>query len=220
MSTHARYGGVVPELASREHLRAIVPCVRLALEQSSTKLKDLAAIAVTQGPGLVGSLLVGMTYAKALCAGRKASADRGESYRRTHPRGAQPESRSSCPRSRWSSAAATRISLKYARAFVLPPARKDPRRCRRRGFRQGREAARVRLSRRPGDRQACAARRSPRGAFHARKDERQHARLQLQRNQDRGAALGGSARYGRRDRRAARAARLERIAHPPKNGSP
>jgi len=66
MATHSKYGGVVPELASREHLRAIVPAVRLALEESATRLEDLAAIAVTQGPGLVGSLLVGMTYAKAL----------------------------------------------------------------------------------------------------------------------------------------------------------
>jgi len=66
IATHAKYGGVVPELASREHLRAIVPVVRMALEQSSTRLGELAAIAVTQGPGLVGSLLVGMTYAKAL----------------------------------------------------------------------------------------------------------------------------------------------------------
>src|SRR5580700_8079253 len=66
MSTHSKYGGVVPELASREHLRAIVPAVRLALEESGARLEDLAAIAVTQGPGLVGSLLVGMTYAKAL----------------------------------------------------------------------------------------------------------------------------------------------------------
>src|ERR1700685_1628803 len=66
LATHGKYGGVVPELASREHLRAIVPVVRMALQQSSTRLGDLAAIAVTQGPGLVGSLLVGMTYAKAL----------------------------------------------------------------------------------------------------------------------------------------------------------
>ena len=66
MATHAKYGGVVPELASREHLRAIVPVVRAALEESSTRLGDLGAIAVTQGPGLVGSLLVGITYAKAL----------------------------------------------------------------------------------------------------------------------------------------------------------
>jgi N6-L-threonylcarbamoyladenine synthase len=66
MATHARYGGVVPELASREHLRAIVPAVRMALEEAGTRLADLDAIAVTQGPGLVGSLLVGITYAKAL----------------------------------------------------------------------------------------------------------------------------------------------------------
>lgn len=70
MATHARYGGVVPELASREHLRAIVPLVRLALEEAHVQLDALAAIAVTQGPGLVGSLLVGITYAKALALAR------------------------------------------------------------------------------------------------------------------------------------------------------
>jgi N6-L-threonylcarbamoyladenine synthase len=66
IAMHSRYGGVVPELASREHLRAIVPVVRMALEQAGRRLEDLAAIAVTQGPGLVGSLLTGITYAKAL----------------------------------------------------------------------------------------------------------------------------------------------------------
>ena len=70
MAIHAKYGGVVPELASREHLRAIVPAVRLALDQSSTRLDDLAAVAVTQGPGLAGSLLVGIAYAKALALAR------------------------------------------------------------------------------------------------------------------------------------------------------
>jgi N6-L-threonylcarbamoyladenine synthase len=71
LSTHGKYGGVVPELASREHLRAIVPVVRLALEQAQTSLDSLAAVAVTEGPGLVGSLLVGITYAKALCFARR-----------------------------------------------------------------------------------------------------------------------------------------------------
>ena len=66
MITHGKYGGVVPELASREHLRAIVPVVREALDCAGTRLQDLAAIAVTAGPGLVGSLLVGITYAKSL----------------------------------------------------------------------------------------------------------------------------------------------------------
>ena len=66
IATHARYGGVVPELASREHLRAIVPVVRAALAQAGAGLGDLDAVAVTQGPGLAGALLVGTTYAKAL----------------------------------------------------------------------------------------------------------------------------------------------------------
>jgi|HubBroStandDraft_1064217.scaffolds.fasta_scaffold97561_2 N6-L-threonylcarbamoyladenine synthase len=66
IATHARYGGVVPELASREHLRAIVPVVRAAQAQANITLADLDAIAVTNGPGLAGALLVGITYAKAL----------------------------------------------------------------------------------------------------------------------------------------------------------
>jgi N6-L-threonylcarbamoyladenine synthase len=66
IATHARYGGVVPELASREHLRAIVPVVRAALTEANLTLADLDAIAVTSGPGLAGALLVGITYAKAL----------------------------------------------------------------------------------------------------------------------------------------------------------
>ena len=66
IATHAKYGGVVPELASREHLRAIVPVVRAALAEAGVTLGDLDAIAVTSGPGLAGALLVGITYAKAL----------------------------------------------------------------------------------------------------------------------------------------------------------
>ena len=63
---HGKYGGVVPELASREHLRAIVPVVREALETAGLKFTDLDAVAATSGPGLAGSLLVGLTYAKAI----------------------------------------------------------------------------------------------------------------------------------------------------------
>jgi len=63
---HRKYGGVVPELASREHLRQIVPVVREALAQAGLRFEDLDAIGVTQGPGLVGSLLVGITYGKTL----------------------------------------------------------------------------------------------------------------------------------------------------------
>jgi N6-L-threonylcarbamoyladenine synthase len=70
MTTHGKYGGVVPELASREHLRAIVPVVREALGTAGLSLDDISAIAATSGPGLAGSLLVGLTYAKSLCFAR------------------------------------------------------------------------------------------------------------------------------------------------------
>jgi N6-L-threonylcarbamoyladenine synthase len=63
---HRRYGGVVPELASREHLRAIVPVVRQAVEDAGIGYRGLHAVAATSGPGLVGSLLVGLCYGKAL----------------------------------------------------------------------------------------------------------------------------------------------------------
>ena len=66
IATHQPYGGVVPELASREHLRAIVPVVRQALAEARHTYESVDAIAVTQGPGLAGALLVGISYAKAL----------------------------------------------------------------------------------------------------------------------------------------------------------
>src|SRR6516164_2684691 len=64
--THEKYGGVVPELASREHLRKIVPVVDEACRRASASMAEIDAIAVTEGPGLIGSLLVGLVYGKAL----------------------------------------------------------------------------------------------------------------------------------------------------------
>jgi N6-L-threonylcarbamoyladenine synthase len=66
IDVHSKYGGVVPELASREHLRRIVPVVREALGQAGMGLNEVSAIAVTRGPGLIGSLLVGYTYGQVL----------------------------------------------------------------------------------------------------------------------------------------------------------
>src|SRR5438477_11980374 len=65
-AVHAPYGGVVPELASRRHLEVIVPVVERALGEARVRLADLDGIAVTQGPALVGSLLVGRSLAKSL----------------------------------------------------------------------------------------------------------------------------------------------------------
>jgi N6-L-threonylcarbamoyladenine synthase len=68
---HARYGGVVPEVASRRHLELVVPVVREALGDAGVTLDDLERIAVTQGPGLIGALLVGLSTAKALAWSRR-----------------------------------------------------------------------------------------------------------------------------------------------------
>ncbi len=67
IAVHHRYGGVVPELASRKHIEAIVPVVDEAINKSGLVLTDIDAIAVTRGPGLVGALLVGFAFARA-CA--------------------------------------------------------------------------------------------------------------------------------------------------------
>ncbi|MBM4351276.1 MAG: tRNA (adenosine(37)-N6)-threonylcarbamoyltransferase complex transferase subunit TsaD, partial [Deltaproteobacteria bacterium] len=66
VAVHQKYGGVVPELASRKHIEAIVPIVTEALERAGGTLQEIDGIAVTQGPGLVGSLLVGLSFAKSL----------------------------------------------------------------------------------------------------------------------------------------------------------
>lgn len=63
---HSKYGGIVPELASRRHIEAIAPVVEEALKRASVTLDDIGGVAVSQGPGLVGSLLVGMSFAKAV----------------------------------------------------------------------------------------------------------------------------------------------------------
>lgn len=66
IAKHALHGGVVPELAAREHLTAVAPVVREALSNANVTMEDLDAIAVTQGPGLMPALLIGLNYAKGL----------------------------------------------------------------------------------------------------------------------------------------------------------
>jgi N6-L-threonylcarbamoyladenine synthase len=68
---HARFGGVVPEVASRHHLELVVPVVEDALAEAGTSLDDIEAVAVTAGPGLIGALLVGVSSAKAIAAPRR-----------------------------------------------------------------------------------------------------------------------------------------------------
>jgi N6-L-threonylcarbamoyladenine synthase len=68
---HAPYGGVVPEVASRHHLELILPALRQALEDAGARLADVERVAVTQGPGLIGALLIGVSAAKALAWSRR-----------------------------------------------------------------------------------------------------------------------------------------------------
>lgn len=68
---HARYGGVVPEVASRRHLELVVPVMRETLEQAGASLDDVERVAVTRGPGLIGALLVGVQAAKAIAWSRR-----------------------------------------------------------------------------------------------------------------------------------------------------
>ena len=68
---HARYGGVVPEIASRRHLELVTPVVRQALEEAQTTFDEIERLAVTQGPGLVGALLVGLSVAKGMAWGSR-----------------------------------------------------------------------------------------------------------------------------------------------------
>ncbi|MCD6330200.1 MAG: tRNA (adenosine(37)-N6)-threonylcarbamoyltransferase complex transferase subunit TsaD [Candidatus Cloacimonetes bacterium] len=63
---HLKYGGIVPELASREHIRTLIPIVEMALEKADVNIKDVKAVAVSANPGLIGSLLVGVSFAKGL----------------------------------------------------------------------------------------------------------------------------------------------------------
>src|SRR5438270_3338882 len=68
---HARYGGVVPEVASRRHLELVTPVIREALGEAGAELDDVELLGVTTGPGLIGALLVGIAAAKAIAWGRR-----------------------------------------------------------------------------------------------------------------------------------------------------
>ena len=144
---HARYGGVVPEIASRHHLELVDAVTADALERAGARLDDVETVAVTTGPGLIGALLVGVSSAKALAASRRlplvpvdhlhghvtASMLGGDADRAALPvpRG---ERRPHLPRAR-------------GRPGRLRGARADARRRRRRGLRQGRPAARASATR-------------------------------------------------------------------------
>ena len=159
---HARYGGVVPEVASRRHLELVSPVVRAALEDAGIGFDDVERVGVTQGPGLVGALLVGLSAAKALAWARGIAARPGRPPPRPRrdplPRpGSARAAVHVPPRERGPHAGALRPGQ-----VGLRRARLDARRRGGRGVRQGGEAARPRVSRRRRDRPSRRRRAIPR----------------------------------------------------------
>lgn len=82
-AVHEAYGGVVPELASRAHQQNVVPVVDQALKRAGVTKEELSAVAFTRGPGLMGSLLVGVVFCQRICTRTRYSHDRGQSFART-----------------------------------------------------------------------------------------------------------------------------------------
>ena len=171
MDEHARYGGVVPEVAARAHLEALQPSIEAALAEAGVTLADIDAVAVTSGPGLAGALMVGVGAAKALAVSLDRPALRRQPPRRTHrrrhprrlrPAAGVPDGRA--PRQRRAHVAAARPRPDDRRRA----ARRDHGRRRRRGLRQGRAAARAAVSRGSRDRSGRGIRRSSRDSVPAR----------------------------------------------------
>ncbi len=161
---HAQYGGVVPEVASRHHLEVILQVVDAALAEAGAGWRDLAAVAVTAGPGLAGALLVGVNTAKALAYAHGLPL-LGVNHLEAHLYANWLEVEGPrVPRAGAARARADRLRRPHrprpdARPRPLPAPRPHARRRRRRGLRQGRPPARPRLPRRPGDRAHRARRR-------------------------------------------------------------
>jgi N6-L-threonylcarbamoyladenine synthase len=158
---HARYGGVVPEVASRRHLELVTPVIREALAEADASLEDVDRVAVTRGPGLIGALLVGLAAAKALAWSRRlplVPVDHLDGHVASLYLQPEPlEPPFLCLLASGGRDAARRPLAHRARA-----ARVDARRRGGRGVRQGRTAARARLSGRARDRPARARRRPER----------------------------------------------------------
>ena len=83
---HEKYGGVVPEIASRNHIEAISRVTKLALKEANVGIDEIDVISPTYGPGLVGALLVGVSYGKALAYANKKPLVRSKSFRRSYCR--------------------------------------------------------------------------------------------------------------------------------------
>src|SRR5438128_643896 len=157
---HAKYGGVVPELASRDHLQRALPVADEARRSAGQELRDLSGIAVTSGPGLVGALLVGVQMAKSLSAATGLPLI-GVNHLEGHLLAVHLEEHAPAPPWLGLIVSGGHTSLYEVRSAGRYRAGAYPRRCGGRGVRQGGEAARAALSGRRAHRSVGEGRRSP-----------------------------------------------------------
>ena len=204
----------MPELASRSHMRSIIPVIERALDSAGVTLDDIDAVAATCGPGLVGSLLVGLSAAKAIAFARELPFV-GVNHLEGHLLSVRLDADVPFPYVALL-VSGGHTSLYYAAGLrPLSPARHDARRRRRRGLRQGRAGASASAFRAAGSSTSWRARatptaiRFPRARLKPRRGTRtamrRAVRVQLQRPQDRGVAVRarprGRQRAGARRRR-------------------
>ena len=203
---HREWGGVVPELASRQHIRDICGVVRAALDAAHVELNDADAIAVTQGPGLVGSLLVGVSFAKSLALSLNRPLVRRTSPGRPHRIPVSSARRASAAARGTRRVRRPYQSLLDPRAGHISPHRAHEGRCGRGGVRQGREIARPGISGRSDCGQARPGGRRPGGGVADDADDACRSEcagnegrsgFQLQRLED-GSAAPRQAAYGSR----------------------
>ena len=181
---HGPYGGIVPELASRRHIDVIVPVIRRALETAGVALPDIDGIAVTQGPGLVGSLLIGCSVAKAIAYAQKKPLV-GVNHLEGHIYAAFLEEHPPAyPFVALVVSGGHTALYAVRRPRPLRAHRPDARRRGRRGVRQGGEAAGTRLSGRARHRPRRGLGRSAGHPLPHGPHERRRSRLLLQRHQD------------------------------------
>ena len=205
---HRRYGGVVPEIAARAHVECLDEIIAQAMREAGVTFPDLAAVAVTAGPGLIGGLLVGVATAKAIAHGARSGPRGGQSSRGACADG-RPDRRAAAALSAAAHLGRAYATSDRARRRPLRASRHDHRRCAGRSLRQDGEAAGPRLSRRAGGGEGGGGRQG--GPVHAAAADAgaQRGAFLLRRIEDGGApsGAGAGAAAGRRHRRSLRRVR-------------
>ncbi len=200
VAMHSVYGGVVPELASRDHVRRVVPLAQRVLAEAGARLADLDGIAYTQGPGLAGALLVGASVATALGYALGQARGRRPSHGRPSAVAAARRSEAGVSVRRAARLGRPQPAVRGRGRRAVPAAGRHEGRRRRRGLRQDGQAARAAVSRRTGAGEPGRGGTGWRRGAAATDARQRRPRHELQRTED-GGADARAPRGGRRDAR-------------------